>query len=501
MGGGVSYHERTAYRRGGLGGGFLDWNTRPEIFKTYQGLPTVVLPELDDLQRVSRPFFKMLWEPVRSVPDRLDLKTLSRMLTLTYGITAQSGRGADAFFFRSVPSAGALYPCELYVAVQGIVDLEDGLYHYDLARYGLVRLRSGRFLSSKARWAAAFFVTTLFFRSSWKYRDRAYRYCLLDAGHLVENALLVLHSDGIKACVWDRFQDKELNAFLGVDSQREVCVAVIAFSHEVSAEEAETTGFVSEEFRLLEKSHTWDLVQPEACRLSVSDKVPSSILEAHWATESMEASGTAKADEPHEAAKAQGDQEKTRKIPRPKVVPESLSFEESVWRRRSQRNYVSAHVSRQIWQTLWHSLNLDKALCDAVEIFIACGEAEDLPAGLYAWKAASQEARTIFSGDFRRASAHACLDQGWLRHALFHVAYVVDWKRVFGIHGPRGYRSALLDAGRLGQRLYLASTALGMGCCGIGAYYDDELRTVFRLGSGWDVVYLTASGPVKKLRS
>lgn len=501
MGGGVSYHERTAYRRGGLGGGFLDWNIRPEIFKTYQGLPTVALPKPEDLQRSSRPFFQVLFDPVLSVPDRLDFETLSRMLTLTYGITAQSGRGADAFFFRSVPSAGALYPCELYVAVQGIVGLEDGLYHYDLARYRLVRLRSGRFLGSKARWAAAFFVTTLFFRSSWKYRDRAYRYCLLDAGHLVENALLVLHSEGIKACVWDCFHDGELNSFLGVDPQREACVAVIAFSDEGSTKETETTGSVSGEFCLLEKSHAWDMVQPEACRLSVSDKVPSAILEAHRATESTKALGKVREGEAHEAVTPQGDQGKVRKIPRPNVVPEGLSFVESVWRRRSHRNYVPAHVSAQIWQTLWHSLHLDKALCEAVEIFIACGEAEDLPAGLYAWKASSQEAREILSGDFRRASAHACLDQEWLRHALFHVAYGVDWQKVFGIYGPRGYRSTLLDAGRLGQRLYLASTALGMGCCGIGAYYDDELRTVFRLGSGWDVVYLTASGPVKKLRS
>ncbi|ROR03277.1 SagB-type dehydrogenase family enzyme [Desulfosoma caldarium] len=497
MGGGVAYHERTAYRRGALGGGFLDWNARPKVFKTYHGLPEVPLSW--DIEGSSKPFFQVLFDPIPERTGHLDFKTLSRVLRLSYGITAQSGTGADAFYFRSVPSAGALYPCELYAAVQGVRELDDGLYHYDLARSRLVRLRSGSFLASKALPTAAFFITTMFFRSAWKYRDRAYRYCLLDAGHLVENALLVLRSEGFKACVYDRFNDAKLNAFLGVDTEREACVAVIGLPSKAWAGEAAEPLNSAREFSLMDELRSWDPVQPEACRLSPVDAVPHAILEAHRTTEGgapLRGAGEKGAGE-----EAKDFVKEVRKIPRPEVLPEGLSFAECVWRRRSHRNYVSARVTKENWQTLWHSLRLDGALSSCVQVIIACGETDGLPPGVYAWNVVEEVAQEISGEDIRRSSARACLDQGWLKQALFHVIFHVFWTSVHERFGPRGYRSAMLDAGRLGQRVYLASTALGLGCCGIGAYYDEELRSLFHLGSGCDVVYLTASGPVKKLRS
>lgn len=493
----IGYHRQTAYRRGALGGGYLDWSARPGVYKTYRGLPTVPLPE--DIQGVHQPFFEVLF----GTPgldwggQAMDLKRLGRTLVLTYGITAQSGRGADAFFYRSVPSAGALYPCELYVALQGLPDLEDGLYHHDLARNRLVRLRAGRFLRAERPWAAAFFVTALFYRSSWKYRERAYRYCLLDAGHLVENALLVLQSEGLTAQVFHRFDDGAVNAFLGVDPEKEACIAVLTVPHAGEAVEGEASGGGPVFFQLDEARD--DPVQPDACRMSPSDTVPRAILNAHRATASGPPPDTLPASRPSEAFPSRAGACQT--VPKPGEVATSpsLSFAESIWRRRSYRNYVSQTVSASVWRTLWHSLSLRPVLCPSVEVFVACGEAEELPAGLYGWRARAGEMRLVKTGDFRSASAHACLDQDWLRHALFHFAFAVRWPDVWESLGPRGYRAAMLDAGRLGQRIYLASTALGLGACGIGAFYDEDVRRVFHLDDDHDVLYVTASGPVKKL--
>jgi nitroreductase len=48
--------------------------------------------------------------------------------------------------------------------------------------------------------------------------------------------------------------------------------------------------------------------------------------------------------------------------------------------------------------------------------------------------------------------------------------------------GPaRGYRHALIEAGMVGERAYLAATALGLGVCGIGAFFDDELSALLAL--------------------
>jgi len=63
--------------------------------------------------------------------------------------------------------------------------------------------------------------------------------------------------------------------------------------------------------------------------------------------------------------------------------------------------------------------------------------------------------------------------------------------------GARGYRYAMLNAGRAGQRVYLAATALGYGACGIGALYDDEASKMLSLNDQSALLYLVAVGSTK----
>ena len=65
-------------------------------------------------------------------------------------------------------------------------------------------------------------------------------------------------------------------------------------------------------------------------------------------------------------------------------------------------------------------------------------------------------------------------------------------------YGTRGYRYAMLNAGRLGQLIYLGATALGLGCCGIGALYDGEAQKLLSLNEDSALLYLVATGPVKR---
>lgn len=63
--------------------------------------------------------------------------------------------------------------------------------------------------------------------------------------------------------------------------------------------------------------------------------------------------------------------------------------------------------------------------------------------------------------------------------------------------GARGYRYVMMHAGRIGQRVYLAAQALGMGYYGIGAMYDDEAESLLGLTSGSRLLYAVLAGPVK----
>ncbi len=59
----------------------------------------------------------------------------------------------------------------------------------------------------------------------------------------------------------------------------------------------------------------------------------------------------------------------------------------------------------------------------------------------------------------------------------------------------RAYRYIYLDAGHIGQNLYLAATALGLGCCTIGAFFDGEVNDIIGIdGSKETAVYLGAVG-------
>jgi SagB-type dehydrogenase family enzyme len=101
------------------------------------------------------------------------------------------------------------------------------------------------------------------------------------------------------------------------------------------------------------------------------------------------------------------------------------------------------------------------------------------------------------AGFFTEAMAGVCLDQGWLANAALHFLFLADLERLDERFGPRGYRYAMMTAGRLGERLYLLATAMGLGCCGIGAFYDGEARQLLRLKETEKLLYLVGLGPIK----
>ena len=102
-------------------------------------------------------------------------------------------------------------------------------------------------------------------------------------------------------------------------------------------------------------------------------------------------------------------------------------------------------------------------------------------------------------GHFLEEMTQICLNQDWLKNAAAHFLFMADLERMEKKWGPRGYRYTMMTAGRLGQRLYLLSTAMGMGCCGIGAFYDQEAAHLLNLKGSWRLLYLVAVRNVKKI--
>jgi len=171
-------------------------------------------------------------------PDSLELSKLSTLLHVAYGITA--GIDGTPQSLRAVPSGGALYPLELYVVSHRVEALEPALYHYDPLRHVLELLRplespAGAELSPYpeplVESAAVVAMTAMFWRSRFKYGARAYRFALMEAGHVGQNLLLAAAALGLDAVPLGGFFDREVDAFLGVDGIYEASLYLVPLGY------------------------------------------------------------------------------------------------------------------------------------------------------------------------------------------------------------------------------------------------------------------------------
>ncbi len=494
-----AYHDGTSYNRHEMKGHFLDWGNQPNAFKVYSGFNTVPLPEGSH-----RPDYRLsdlvgeVWKSDQNT--EINVNSLARILLLSHAVTATARHGGTDFHFRSVASAGALYPFELYVAVFDVPGVEDGIYHHDVANQGVTLLRAGNVLADlspavkldkKLGPVLMFLLTAIFFRSSWKYRDRAYRYALLDTGHLAENLTLALRYE--RACfnICYDFDDKLINGALGLDTQREVCLAVVPVWGRPTRDGARV-GISAPQVDLAQFSRV------------ASREIEYPVIQQAHAT-------TSRINKPDLGVSEMAAQlglhlQEERTLSRPESWPDTVDYPEAVFRRRSMRNFVRTELSADRFSALLtmlcakplSSTGAEPVAEKSVCVGFLAGNVEGLASGLYMLHRDRETTSLVERGFMMDEMAHVCLDQGWLANCAIHFLFLANIDVLESSCGPRGYRYAMMTAGRLGQRIYLSATAMKLGCCGIGAYYDGEAARLLRLKDQSKLLYLVAVGPVKK---
>ena len=491
----AGYHRATSYRRHRLTPHAMDWNNQPTFTKPYPKLPRVALekdldlPEIDYFKHVLRP--RDASRPAVS----MDIEQLSGALYLTHAVTARSMHAGQPFYYRSVASAGALYPFELYLAVHHVDGLNPGLYHFEPLTFSLTVLRQGHqpvVPPAGSSVAATFYVSGIFFRSAWKYRSRAYRYVLLDAGHLLENLRLALGALNHAFSIGLDFDDDQAATFLGVDSEREVCLAAV---HLHAGSSADLPGNTAGGLEPLATDIR------EASRVAGREVAYPEILDIHRA-------GSPSGDRAIETlagfAIAARQSEVWIDLDDAPLTA-AADYVRVLRQRRSRRNFIPAAVSTESFTTFLKAMGagmgpgagMPAAYRSALTVGILVGENMLVSAGFYLLDPESQRLGRIARGTFIESMASACLDQMWLKHAGVHLLLMTDTKALDRAWGARGYRYAMIEAGRLGQQAYLAATALGWGACGIGAIYDREAADLIGLADSGALLYLIGIGPVK----
>ena len=137
--------------------------------------------------------------------------------------------------------------------------------------------------------------------------------------------------------------------------------------------------------------------------------------------------------------------------------------------RRSRRNFLAASLdAAQVAGLLATALPVN----GPVRANVLLGPTRDLMSGAFEYMPDTRRLAILRPGEDRRNSlARACLGQLWVGLAAMVLALWADLEAISEAGGPRAYRHAMIAAGRAGQRLYLAATALGLGCCGVGAFF------------------------------
>lgn len=143
--------------------------------------------------------------------EALSLREISQLLWAAQGITDPRG-------LRAAPSAGALYPLELYASTP------DGVYHYVPHQHFLEVVgeedrrghlwEAGLRQGALQRAPAIFVITAVYQRTEAKYGDRAERYVKLEAGHAAENILLQAVALELGAVSIGAFSDDQVQAAL-----------------------------------------------------------------------------------------------------------------------------------------------------------------------------------------------------------------------------------------------------------------------------------------------
>jgi SagB-type dehydrogenase family enzyme len=499
----AQYHQQTSYKRHEMTGHFLDWENQPTVFKTYPGVTPVQLP--GEIQFPDTTLCSLLKKaPTRNrTPPSLGIEDVSRVLMLTCRLTARARHANGEFYYRSAASAGALYPTEIYVAPQGVNGIDDGLYHFSIAHHGLSPLRkenpSAWIVKSAGPMSVktpllTFFFSAIFFRSAWKYRDRSYRYHLLDTGHVLENLTLAFKAMGLPYTLFYDFDDYEVNRLLGLDDFKEVSLALcqIPGNSPLQGQKEDRINEIPDQLKT-------------ASRVAQKEIDYPAIREIHTAGVKKIFPSEPAPQMVHELGVIP---DTWMKIETPPAWPETTGYPESVFGRRSRRNFVPEPISQACLFALLDALCTTESKSNATSSnpyqtlstgFFA-GRAQSFEPGFYLLDCFSESYGIISRESIVERMAHICLDQAWLANAAVHFVFMTNLHTLDRMWGARGYRYAMMTAGMMGERLYLAAEAMGLGCCGIGAFYDREAAEALNLNTESRLLYLVAVGVVKGLK-
>ena len=252
-----AYDEQTKhhFHRPAYGPMELDWETQPDPFRRFEGAALLPLAVIEPTETPS--LESALVEG--GVPaSGLDYRSISQLLFDSLSVSAWKAAGEARWAVRTNPSSGNLHPtecCALLPALDGLSEYA-GIFHYAPREHGLEEraelpdeLWNG-LIGELPRGSFLLALSSIHWRESWKYGERAYRYCQHDAGHAIAALSIAAAGLGWRVELVDQLSTEELGTMLGLpksespEAEFPDCLLVVGpqgskLSLELSAEQIE----------------------------------------------------------------------------------------------------------------------------------------------------------------------------------------------------------------------------------------------------------------------
>ncbi len=530
----LAYHERTKHHvdRYARSLGYMDWETQPDPYRSYEGAGVVLL---DEVPPTPEPFYDAIFRPGTTEPRPVDRASVSQLFYDSLALSAWKEFGPSRWSLRVNPSSGNLHPTEGYLLAGAIPGLSDApaLYHYSPFHHGL-ELRTPL---SREDWfhlagdlppgTLLLGLTSIHWRESWKYGERAFRYCHHDVGHAIGAVVLAASGLGWKADLLEGLTDRDLSVLLGVarqsgfEAEHPDCLLGIYPDGGSSPLERSQAFRIRQEFlerlshaplsgdpnQLSQEHHSWPVID-EVNAASVRLEAPPDI---YWETRPENRNPSPN---------------RTRTISARRII-------------RQRRSAVAMDGRTSIgWATFYGML--DRVLgkpghvpldslpwkpaihlvlfvhrVDGLEPGVYClvrdaDALEDLKEAMHSgfdWSRPpacpeNLPLYRLFQADCRNEAQAVSCQQAIAADGAFGLAMIAEFEPRLESWGAWFYKRLHWEAGAIGQVLYLEAEAAGVSSTGIGCFFDDALHQVVGLVSRryQDLYHFTVGGPVLDTR-
>jgi len=463
----LEYHHRTKHspERYAASLGYMDWATQPNPFRLYEGSQPISLPH----HELNIPYH-MLFSPDPLPIAPICIESISHLLRYSLGLAAWKSFNGSTWALRCNASSGNLHPTECYLILPPIEGLSNRstLCHYAPKKHMLEILYQYD-EAPNLNGGFAIILSSVLWREAWKYGERSWRYCQLDAGHASEAIRISAKTLGWESHI-ESISSIELAEICGINQH-----------HRFHPDEYESADMMIT-FNCLSKPH----IPHSPPLLSIANELSPS--HHSWPILS------------HIDEMTQGEYP-MRKGDYHRITPEpSIGSSDVILKRRSAQMMDGSSITEKDFRQILDA-SLDCQSSPDVNFILFIHRVTGLEPGLYAyirdtqaldslqdamhsdfrWEDKGDRLYLLQSGDTRSAAQFISCNQQIAKDGAFSFGMLCNLSTAIENHGGIGYKNLYHQCGSIGQILYVEATSLRLSATGIGCFLDDTFHTMLGL--------------------